>query len=398
MPMVWYIPPLSPVVDVARRDRARRRGPRATCSAPSTRCASRSSTWPSCSPPATLAPVDAACCAARRDARPTCATSTSGRDRATASIAAAVGMTEREIVRHVPAARHRQVRRALRHPDRVQRRPGRPPIEELACSLDVDGGPGMVRQRAVRRGRRAAPMPVAVETFHALRERQTSDRSPIPAVPRRPGQPAQLGRQGLPRRAVPARGTTTDDRRRPRPDAVEQARMRDRLVWQAASPAARLPRPSATARPDRPSDRAAAALSRPRSRARLTVASCDAPADHRSPQLAPTTSRPSTPRRRCSLYLTYYAARRHPQPRRWPCCGSSTPTATPGSSSTTPSSPDHLSVVLEFAATVGPDARPRPDACDTPRRHRAAAAGPGETSGSPYAPAHRGGLRDAACR
>ena len=67
MPMVWYIPPLSPVVDVVARHRARRRGHAATCSPPSTRCASRSSTSPSCSPPATPA-RSTRCCAARRDA------------------------------------------------------------------------------------------------------------------------------------------------------------------------------------------------------------------------------------------------------------------------------------------------------------------------------------------
>ena len=52
------------------------------------------------------------------------------------------------------------------------------------------------------------PMPVSVETFHALRDRQTSDQVTDPGRPRRPGQPAQLGRQGPPRRAVPARNAT----------------------------------------------------------------------------------------------------------------------------------------------------------------------------------------------
>ena len=51
MPMVWYIPPLSPVVDLLRDQGHDARGRRGTCSAPSRRCASRWSTWPSCSPP-----------------------------------------------------------------------------------------------------------------------------------------------------------------------------------------------------------------------------------------------------------------------------------------------------------------------------------------------------------
>ena len=52
MPMVWYIPPLSPVVDVVRTPATTPRTA-ATCSPPSTPCASRSTTSPSCSPPAT---------------------------------------------------------------------------------------------------------------------------------------------------------------------------------------------------------------------------------------------------------------------------------------------------------------------------------------------------------
>ena len=58
MPMVWYIPPLSPVVDRLTETGTTART-RATCSARSTRCASRWSIWPSCSPPATPQPVEA---------------------------------------------------------------------------------------------------------------------------------------------------------------------------------------------------------------------------------------------------------------------------------------------------------------------------------------------------
>ena len=54
-------------------------------------------------------------------------------------------------------------------------------LEELACSLDVDGGPGMVGSGPFGEGS-GSPMPVSVETFHALRDRQTSDQtSPTPA-------------------------------------------------------------------------------------------------------------------------------------------------------------------------------------------------------------------------
>ncbi|MBN9107349.1 MAG: nitrate reductase subunit beta [Pseudonocardia sp.] len=45
-------------------------------------------------------------------------------------------------------------------------------LEEIGCSLDVDGGPGMGGPFGEASGR---PAPVSVETFHALRDRQTSD-------------------------------------------------------------------------------------------------------------------------------------------------------------------------------------------------------------------------------
>ncbi|GAA1698381.1 nitrate reductase subunit beta [Nonomuraea maheshkhaliensis] len=45
-------------------------------------------------------------------------------------------------------------------------------LEELGCSLDYDGGPGMRGPFGEASGR---PAPVAVENFHALRERQTGE-------------------------------------------------------------------------------------------------------------------------------------------------------------------------------------------------------------------------------
>ena len=48
------------------------------------------------------------------------------------------------------------------------------------------------------------PAPIAVENFHMLRDRQTADTVVDPGRQGQPGQPAQLGRQGPPRRAVPA--------------------------------------------------------------------------------------------------------------------------------------------------------------------------------------------------
>ncbi|MEV0168813.1 respiratory nitrate reductase beta subunit [Nonomuraea fuscirosea] len=45
-------------------------------------------------------------------------------------------------------------------------------LEELGCSLDYDGGPGMTGPFGEASG---LPAPVAVENFHALRERQTGE-------------------------------------------------------------------------------------------------------------------------------------------------------------------------------------------------------------------------------
>jgi nitrate reductase beta subunit len=45
-------------------------------------------------------------------------------------------------------------------------------VEEGGCSLDYDGGPGMQGPFGEASGR---PVPVSVETFHSLKQRQTSD-------------------------------------------------------------------------------------------------------------------------------------------------------------------------------------------------------------------------------
>lgn len=56
-------------------------------------------------------------------------------------------------------------------------------LEELGCSLDVDGGPGMVAGSGPFGEASGRPAPVSVETFHALRDRQTSDRFADPGTP-----------------------------------------------------------------------------------------------------------------------------------------------------------------------------------------------------------------------
>ncbi|MCL2514469.1 MAG: nitrate reductase subunit beta [Microbacteriaceae bacterium] len=48
-------------------------------------------------------------------------------------------------------------------------------LEEIGCSLDVEGGPGMGGQTGVFGEGSGRPQPVAVENFAALRDRQTAD-------------------------------------------------------------------------------------------------------------------------------------------------------------------------------------------------------------------------------
>ncbi|HJC59542.1 MAG TPA: nitrate reductase subunit beta, partial [Candidatus Dietzia intestinigallinarum] len=57
-------------------------------------------------------------------------------------------------------------------------------LEELVteCSLDYDGGPGMMGESGpFGEGSGDQALPIAVESFHALRARQTSDTIASPA-------------------------------------------------------------------------------------------------------------------------------------------------------------------------------------------------------------------------
>ena len=87
-------------------------------------------------------------------------------------IAEAVGMTEEEIYemyrllaiakyddRYVIPAAHAETARDL---------------EELGCSLDVEGGPGIYESGPFGEAS-GRPIPVAVENFHALKQRQTTE-------------------------------------------------------------------------------------------------------------------------------------------------------------------------------------------------------------------------------
>ena len=68
-------------------------------------------------------------------------------------------------------------------------------LEEPGCSLSFEGGPGMYESGPFGEAS-GGPVPVAVETFHALRQRQTSEGMARQRRPPVAGEPAQLGRQG----------------------------------------------------------------------------------------------------------------------------------------------------------------------------------------------------------
>ena len=167
MPMVWYIPPLSPIVDLLRDQ-----GHDAE-SAGVMFGAIRSLRIPleylaelfTAGDVAEIERVLTILAAMRAHMRNV--TLNQPQDD---SIAASVGMTDqsmREMYRLMAIAKYNE-RYVIptAHVERAHE------LEELGCSLDFAGGPYEEGPLGEASGR---PAPVAVETFHALRQRQTSD-------------------------------------------------------------------------------------------------------------------------------------------------------------------------------------------------------------------------------
>jgi nitrate reductase beta subunit len=174
MPMVWYIPPLSPVVDALREtghdaeDPGNLFGAIDALRIPVEYLAGLFTAGDT-------APVDAVLnkLAAMRSymrdvnlGRPT-----------RPEVAAAVGMTEEQIYemyRLLAIAKYEDryvIPTAYAVPENL-----RGQVEEPGCSLDYEGGPGMYVTGSGPFGEASGtPVPVAVETFHALRDRQTTD-------------------------------------------------------------------------------------------------------------------------------------------------------------------------------------------------------------------------------
>jgi nitrate reductase beta subunit len=170
LPMVWYIPPLSPVVDVLREtgndaeDGGNLFGAIEALRIPIEYLAQLFTAGD-------VAPVKGAL-------RRLAAMRSYMRDRnlrrePDESIAAAVGMTGtaiEEMYRLLAIAKYEE-----RYVIPNAHAESATQLEELAtvCSLDYEGGPGMSGPFGESSG---ATTPIAVETFHALKERQRSDR------------------------------------------------------------------------------------------------------------------------------------------------------------------------------------------------------------------------------
>ena len=204
MPMVWYIPPLSPVVDVVTRHRGRRGGPRQPL---------RGDRHPADPGRVPRQPLHRRRHRARRPGcsrssprcAPTCATSTSAATPTTRSPRpwAWRARTMYEMFRLLAIAKYDE-RYVIptAHAEQAHA------LEELATDCPVsDYGGG--QQDLFGEGS-GYPTPVAVENFRMLQDRQTSDTLGLAGRQGVAGQPAQLGRQGCPGRPLPARGRTTD--------------------------------------------------------------------------------------------------------------------------------------------------------------------------------------------
>ena len=248
MPMVWYIPPLSPVVDVVRGHRRRRRGPRQPVRG------HRRAAHPGGVPRRTSSPPGTPR-RSTRVLRKLAAMRSYMRDinlgprRATPSIPAAVGMTGGGDVRDVPAARDRQVRRALRHPGRPRRAGPRPRgarhrVRRSTTTADRHGRPG-----PVRRGLRATRPPSRWRTSRCCRTGRPSDTVVGAEDQRKAGSTSSTGTARAPRMGsspgtpMADRGRRSDAARGPR-GATRAPATGSRTPWAACSAACSATRPS----------------------------------------------------------------------------------------------------------------------------------------------------------
>ncbi|AZG48387.1 nitrate reductase subunit beta [Gordonia insulae] len=169
MPMVWYVPPLSPIVDLLSEqghdaeDHRNLFGAINSLRIPLDYLAELFTAGDTTVVEGVLRKL----AAMRSYMRGV----TLGRE-PDASIPAAVGMSEEQIYRmyRLMAIAKYDERYVIPTAHLEQAHD----LEEIGCSLDYDDGPGMFDSSAFGEAS-GRPAPVSVETFHALRQRQTSD-------------------------------------------------------------------------------------------------------------------------------------------------------------------------------------------------------------------------------
>ncbi|MEE4021590.1 nitrate reductase subunit beta [Gordonia sp. PKS22-38] len=169
MPMVWYVPPLSPIVDLLTEQGHDGESHRNLFGAidslriPVDYLAELFTAGDTAVIENVLRTL-AAMRAYMRDV-------TLGRE-LDASIPAAVGMSEEQIYRmyRLMAIAKYDERYVIPTAHLEQAHD----LEEMGCSLDYDDGPGMFESSAFGEAS-GRPAPVSVETFHALKQRQTTD-------------------------------------------------------------------------------------------------------------------------------------------------------------------------------------------------------------------------------
>ena len=256
-------------------------------------------------------------------------------------------------VRHVPAARDREVRRALRHPAGARRAGALPRGARHRVQPGLRRRAGHGRLRTVRRGLRGADPDRGRELPDAQGPADVGHDAARPGD-KVAGQPAQLGRQGNPAGLFPP---AKQRRRTPEADREPQA------PEARALPTTSWPSPGSSPRcclgyPDEAllgqldlAARGRLELPRP-SVGRLRDVPRPTWSDTDAGQLQGTTSTTFDTRSRCSLFLTYFA---HGDTRKrgmallrfkqtYLRSGFALGAAT--------ELPDHLGVVLEFAGTI----------------------------------------------
>jgi nitrate reductase beta subunit len=209
MPMVWYIPPLSPVVDVLKdgghdaEDAGNLFGAIDALRIPIGYLAELFTAGD----PKPVRDVLARLAAMRAYMRDV----NLGQPRRP-EVADAVGMTEAELedmFRLLALAKYDERYVIPSAHGEMHERAGE--LEELACSLDYDGGPGMGGSGPFGESS-GGPQPIAVENFHALQQRQTSDEFVDPADGSRRVNLLNWDGKGTAQDLMPPRHTGDEDR------------------------------------------------------------------------------------------------------------------------------------------------------------------------------------------